>query len=99
MPKFKYVARDSAGKRVAQTVDGTSKEDVLSSLKSQNLTVLSVTEEGGLSSGKPGSATAKVSLWDTLNGRGARAAPRVSGEMLVVFTRQFATMILSLIHI
>ncbi|HYG77948.1 MAG TPA: type II secretion system F family protein [Planctomycetota bacterium] len=94
MPKFKYVARDAAGKRVAQTVDGTSKEEVMNNLKSQNLTVLSVSEEGGGAPGKPGSAApAKGGFWNIQIGGGGNAAPKVSGEMLVVFTRQFATMI------
>ena len=94
MPKFKYVARDAAGKRVAQTVDGTSKEEVLNSLKSQNLTVLSVSEEGGGSAaptGKPGSAPAKGGMFGNMSFGGMQ--PKVSGEMLVIFTRQFSTMI------
>lgn len=90
MAKFKYVARDSAGKRVAQTVDGTSKEEVMSNLKSQNLTVLSVSEEGGASAGKPGAAPAKGGLFSMSFGA---MQPKVSGEMLVIFTRQFSTMI------
>jgi type IV pilus assembly protein PilC len=92
MPKFKYVARDAAGKRVAQTVDGTSKEEVLNSLKSQNLTVLSVSEEGGgaAPAGKAGAAPAKGG-W--MNMSFGSVQPRVSGEMLVIFTRQFSTMI------
>jgi type IV pilus assembly protein PilC len=93
MPKFKYVARDAAGKRVAQTVDGTSKEEVLNNLKSQNLTVLSVSEEGGgggAPAGKPGAAPAKGG-W--MNMSFGSVQPKVSGEMLVIFTRQFSTMI------
>ncbi|HEY3325395.1 MAG TPA: type II secretion system F family protein [Planctomycetota bacterium] len=93
MAKFKYVARDSAGKRVTQTVDGTSREEVLSNLKSQNLTVLSVSEEsggGGPTKGPGSAAGEKKSIWNISFGA---VQPRVTGEMLVVFTRQFATMI------
>ena len=47
MPKFKYIARDAAGKRVAQTMDAANKEEVLNNLKRENLTVVSVAEDAG----------------------------------------------------
>jgi type IV pilus assembly protein PilC len=93
MPKFKYVARDAAGKRVAQTVDAASKEEVMENLRKESLTVLSVSEEGGAA---PAAARGgapkgeKKSIWDIQIGG---TAPRVTGEMMVIFTRQFATMI------
>ena len=95
MARFKYVARDAAGKRVTQTVDGTSKEEVLSNLKKENLQVLSVTEDGASAApAAPGKAAASGGggFFASLS---AKAAPRpkVSGEMLVIFTRQFSTMI------
>ncbi|MGD0092550.1 MAG: type II secretion system F family protein [Planctomycetota bacterium] len=93
MPKFKYVARDAAGKRIAQTVEAASKEEVQANLSKQSLAVLSVTEEGGAAApagGRPGAAQAKKSIWNMQLGSGA---PRVTGEMLVIFTRQFSTMI------
>jgi type IV pilus assembly protein PilC len=92
MPKFKYVARDAAGKQVAQSVEGANKEEVINSLKSQNLTVLSVTEDGATraAAGKGDKGEEKKSIWNIQFGS---TAPKVSGEMLVVFTRQFSTMI------
>jgi type IV pilus assembly protein PilC len=91
MPKFKYVARDAAGKQVKQTVEGANRDEVLSSLKSQNLQVLSVSEEGGAAPTRPGEkAPAKGGIWNISIGG---TAPKVSGEMLVIFTRQFSTMI------
>ena len=91
MPKFKYVARDAAGKRVAQTVEGATRDEVLNSLKSQNLQVLSVSEEGGAAPARPGGKEPeKSSIWNIKIGS---TVPRVSGEMLVIFTRQFSTMI------
>jgi len=92
MAKFKYVARDAAGKRVTQTVDAGSKEEVLENLKKGNLSVLSLAEEGAPAA-PPARAKAtqeKKSIWSMSIGG---AAPRVTGEMLVIFTRQFATMI------
>jgi type IV pilus assembly protein PilC len=93
MPKFKYVARDAAGKRITQTVDGASKDEVLSNLKKENLQVLSVTEEGGPpSAGGKGGQKPEMSLWQRLNYKG-NPEPKINGETLVIFTRQFATMI------
>jgi type IV pilus assembly protein PilC len=94
MPKFKYVARDSAGKRVSQTVEGASKDEVLNNLRKENLQVLSVAEDsGGPASAAPkpgGKQEPAKSMWNLSFGG---TAPKVSGEMLVIFTRQFATMI------
>ncbi|MCY3022616.1 MAG: type II secretion system F family protein [Planctomycetota bacterium] len=98
MPKFKYVARDPAGKRVTQSVEAASRDEVVNTLKKDNLTVLSVAEDGA---GGPAAAPAArpagpgqeapKSVWSM--SLGGPAAPKVSGEMLVIFTRQFATMI------
>src|SRR5258708_35585828 len=94
MPKFKYEARDSAGKKIAKTVEGASKEEVLSILKKENLTVLSVSEEGGGPSRGPTKPGEKAKPagggWNISFGS---TQPKVSGEMLVQFTRMFATMI------
>ena len=97
MPKFKYIARDPSGKRVAQSMDAANKEEVLSNLKKENLTVVSLAED----SGPPGAigaaqrnaggiVPAKKSIFSMQIGG---MKPRVSGEMLVIFTRQFSTMI------
>ena len=93
MPKFKYVARDAAGKRVSQTVEGATKDEVLNNLRKENLQVLSVSEEagGGGAPGKPGEKTEKKGF--NFNISFGPQAPKVTGEMLVIFTRQFSTMI------
>ena len=94
MPKFKYVARDAAGKRVTQTVEGASKDEVLNNLRKENLQVLSVSEDSGggpATAPKPGGKQEPAkSIWNISIGGNA---PKVTGEMLVIFTRQFATMI------
>lgn len=93
MPKFKYVARDAAGKRVTQTVDAASKEEVMEGLRRQDLTVLSLAEEGAAAPAAPRGGVdkgPKKSIWNIQLGG---SAPRVTGEMLVIFTRQFSTMI------
>ncbi|MEI6232462.1 MAG: type II secretion system F family protein [Planctomycetota bacterium] len=100
MPKFKYIARDPSGKRVAQTMDAANKEEVLSNLKRENLTVVSVAEDtaGGGSPVAKAAAGAAAGANEPKKGLfsmniGGPPKPRINGEMLVIFTRQFSTMI------
>ncbi len=79
MPKFKYVARDANGRQINKTMDGANKDDVMGKLRDQNLQVLSVTEDKG------------GSIWNIQ--LGGPPKPRLSGEGLAIFTRQFSTMI------
>lgn len=94
MAKYTYVARDAAGKRVSATVEGGSKDEILDNLRKENLTVLSVSESAGgaaAPAARPGQkAEPPKSIWNISIGGNA---PKVTGEMLVIFTRQFATMI------
>lgn len=83
MPTFKYVAQDQGGKKVTQTIEGGSREEVVANLRGQNLRIVSITEVGG--GAKPAGKG-----WN-LNIGGGKA--RISGEGLVIFTRQFSTMI------
>src|ERR1043165_2331782 len=94
MPRFKYIARDPSGKRVAQTIEAPNKEEVLNNLKRENLTVVSVAEDAGGPPKKQPTISVpgeKKSLFKM--SIGGPAKPRINGEMLVIFTRQFATMI------
>lgn len=79
MPTFKYVAKDASGKQVSKTMEAKNESDVKAQLRSQSLQVISVTEEK------------KSSLWNIQ--LGGPPKPRVGGEGLVIFTRQFSTMI------
>src|SRR3982751_1668817 len=93
MPRFKYIARDSSGKRVAQTMEAPNKEEVLNNLKRENLTVVSVAEDSGGPPKKQPTISVpgeKKSLFKMSFGA---VKPKVNGEMLVIFTRQFSTMI------
>ncbi len=83
MPRFKFVARDAGGKRVEQTVEAANREEVMTNLRRDNLTVLSITEAGG------GGAAGILAP----AGKKRLPTPHVKAEDLVVFTRQFATMI------
>ena len=97
MPKFKYIARDASGKRVAQSIEAASKEEVLSNLKRENLTVVSVAEDAPGAAGpmvaKPGAVAGAPKKGIFSGNIGGPPKPRVNGEMLVIFTRQFSTMI------
>ena len=79
MPTFRYSARTGAGDNVTGTVSAGNQAEALGQLRSQDLTVISLREE--------------VRRREfPLLGRG-RLRARVSTEEMVVFTRQFSTMI------
>lgn len=79
MPTFRYSARTGTGDNVAGTVSAGNQAEALGQLRSQDLTVISLREE--------------VRRREfPLLGRG-RLRARVSTEEMVVFTRQFSTMI------
>ncbi len=82
MAKFKYIARDANGNRVEDTITADSQDAASSALKRQQITVLSISEE-------------KAGLFSLGKGGGAKKdpKPRVSSADLVIFTRQFSTMI------
>ncbi|MBN2714132.1 MAG: type II secretion system F family protein [Planctomycetes bacterium] len=80
MATFKYVARDAVGNRVEDKIDATDQASASSALKRLNLTVLSISPEKG-------------GLFSMQLGGSKDPKPRVSGVDLVVFTRQFSTMI------
>lgn len=85
MAKFKYVARDPAGNRITKTVDAENKEDLISSLRKDSLIPLSVSQIGG-------GGGFNINWQQLLN---PTPKPTVKTKDLVVFTRQFATMISS----
>ncbi len=79
MPTFRYSARTGAGDNVSGTVSAGNQAEALGQLRSQDLTVISLREE-------------LRRREFPLLGRG-RLRARVSTEEMVVFTRQFSTMI------
>ena len=60
MPKFKYVARDSAGKRVQRSMDAATREEVVSALRRDGLVV-----------GPPGRAS-RAATWRSSRGSSPR---------------------------
>jgi type IV pilus assembly protein PilC len=79
MPNFKYVVRNSGGGTAAGVISAASQAEVLTQLKTQNLTIINITEE-----------VVKKSL---NLGRFFQPSARVSTDDMVLFTRQLSTMI------
>ena len=79
--KFKFQAKDGAGKTVTGSVKADTQQEVLSDLRRRNLTPIEVKKGGGLGG-----------LWAAANGKTAKKASVKKGE-LEVFTRQLATML------
>ncbi len=79
MAQFKYVARAGAGKTIEGVIDAPAQRMAMDKLKSQRMTVISVTEVAP-------SATANfMSRFQLLGG--------VKSKELVIFSRQLATMV------
>jgi type IV pilus assembly protein PilC len=77
---YTYKARDAAGKLISGTLEGDDENHVAESLRRMGYTVNSISEE-------------KKSGFNISLGGGSTKRKRVKGSELVVFTRQFATMI------
>lgn len=77
MAKFKYVARDSAGNKIEDEIAAKNQQMATQQLRRTGLTVLSISEAKG----------------GLLNMRLGKVKPRVTGNDLVLFTRQFSTMV------
>ncbi len=78
MPTYKYSARDQEGKNVAGRISAENESVIVAELRKRNLIILEVSEE-------------KESVFKKASkpGKGKRVKP----EDLVIFTRQFATMV------
>lgn len=77
MAKFKYAARDRAGNKVEDEVIAKNQAMAMQQLRRAGYTVLSITQAKG--------GLLSMSL--------TKPKPRVSGNDLVIFTRQFSTMV------
>ena len=78
MPTFKYTARDQEGKSVTGRISAESEPVVIAELRKRSLAILSISEEKE-------SSLKKVSR--------PGAGKKIKPEDLVIFTRQFATML------
>ncbi|MFH1708316.1 MAG: type II secretion system F family protein [Planctomycetota bacterium] len=81
MAKFKYVAKDKAGKDMRGTAEAATQEEVLGNLRREGLLVITLRDDLG---GK------EINLF---GGGGTKdPRPHVTSKDLVVFTRQLSTM-------
>ncbi len=78
MPTYKYTARDQDGKSVAGRISAESESMIVSELRKRNLIILELAEE-------------KESVLKQATK--PRKGKRIKSEDIVVFTRQFATMV------
>jgi type IV pilus assembly protein PilC len=83
MAKFKVLAKDGAGRRVEETMTAANRNDAMADARKRGLTVIRVDEK---------KAGFNLDIGALLRGGGPPRA-HVSNDDLVVFTRQFATMI------
>ncbi|MBF0571000.1 MAG: type II secretion system F family protein [Candidatus Omnitrophica bacterium] len=79
MPTYKYTARDQEGKNVVGRISAENESAIVAELRKRNLMILSVAEE------KESAFKKNVSK--------PRGGKRIKPEDLVIFTRQFATMV------
>jgi len=91
MPRFKVLARDVSGNKVQQSVEAVNQAEARAQLRSRNLTILSVVEEA--SRGAPRDAQQRQQGAIQYRLIGGPPHPRIKSKDLVVFTRQFATMV------
>ena len=84
MPQYRYSARGAGGAPSSGTLAAQDQKDALAQLRRQGMTPLSLEEEGKAK--KPGGSGG-------LFGGKKDPKPHVKSDDLVVFTRQFATMI------
>ena len=79
MPNYKYTARDQEGKNINGTLSADSESMVVAELRQKNLIITAIEEEKRVAAPKASGAKIK--------------AGKIKSEDIVVFTRQFATMI------
>jgi type IV pilus assembly protein PilC len=91
MAKFKVLARDVSGNKVQQTVEATTQAEARAQLRSRNLTILSVVEES--SKGAARETKQKIAGGIQYKFMGGPPRPKIKTKDIVIFTRQFATMV------
>ena len=79
MPTFKYTARDQEGKNVVGRIAADNESMIVAELRKRNLIILSIAEE-------------KASVFNHSPSK-PKGGKKVKPEDLVIFTRQFATMV------
>jgi type IV pilus assembly protein PilC len=93
MPQFQFTAADAKGEQMSGTIESTSEADAIQQLRSQGYYPLQVVEAGkGKLAPKKGAAAKKAK---GAGGKKAKATTggRIKPKILMIFTRQLATLI------
>ncbi|MDB6079968.1 MAG: type secretion system protein [Akkermansiaceae bacterium] len=96
MPQFQFTAADAKGEQTSGTVDASSEADAIQQLRSQGYYPLQVVEAGkGKIAGPKKGAAKKGKAAPVAKKKGGKATTggRVKPKILMIFTRQLATLI------
>ncbi|MFQ5836122.1 MAG: type II secretion system F family protein, partial [bacterium] len=83
MAAYHYLAMDRGGKKVRGMIEADSERQIVTQLRPQGLTVISIKKYHGLFTSLAGKSTLKLEIFK----------PRVKAKDIIVFFRQFATLI------
>jgi type IV pilus assembly protein PilC len=88
MPDFDYIALNAQGQETAGSIAATNEGEASSMLRGQNLFPTKLAPKGQLAGAKKKAAAAAKS-----RKRGGKGGAKVKGKVLMIFTRQLATLI------
>lgn len=91
MPQFQFTAADAKGEQMSGTVDASSEAEAIQQLRAQGYYPLQVVEagKGKLAAKKPAAKKGKAAPKKAKSATGGRIKPK----LLMIFTRQLATLI------
>ncbi len=94
MPQFQFTAADAKGEQMSGTVDAASEADAIQQLRSQGYYPLQVVEAGKGKVAAPKKGAAKKGKAAPKGKKGkATTGGRIKPKVLMIFTRQLATLI------
>src|SRR5690606_26391702 len=95
MPQFQFTAADAKGEQMSGTVDAASEADAIQQLRSQGYYPLQVVEAGKGKVAAPKKGAAKKGKAAPKKGKKGQSTTggRIKPKVLMIFTRQLATLI------
>lgn len=95
MPQFQFTAADAKGEQMSGTIESTSEAEAIQQLRSQGYYPLQVVEagKGKLAPSKKGAAAKKAKAPGGAKKAKATTGGRIKPKILMIFTRQLATLI------
>jgi type IV pilus assembly protein PilC len=92
MPQFQFTAADAKGEQMSGTIESTSEAEAIQQLRSQGYYPLQVVEAGKGKLAKKAAKKGKAAA-DKKKGPKATTGGRIKPKILMIFTRQLATLI------